>query len=335
MPAATQQVESEISPHLRAAVVAEVRKGLFNNFSKHLELQQQKTLAPWLFYDAAGSVLFEEITELPEYYLTRTEREIFTAHADEMIAAAAQGSRLSIAELGAGTAAKTGLLLAAAARAQGSVLYQPVDVSPTALAEAKTRLEDSLRGVQVAPQVADYTRGPILFERDSRQLVLYIGSSIGNFDPASAIALLSNLRSQLQPGDALLLGTDMVKDRATLLSAYNDVAGVTAAFNLNVLARLNRELGADFDLRRFRHSAIWNAQCSRIEMHLQSTVHQRVSFPSVGEIELAQGETIHTENSYKFTPEAVAGLLQPADFALERVWTNERKWFAVTLARAA
>jgi len=329
-PAAMQDsLALPIEAELRAAVEAEVRKGLFQNFSK------QKSLAPWLFYDAAGSALFEEITQLPEYYLTRSERGIFTAHADEMIAAAARSSRLSIAELGAGTAAKTGLLLAAAARAQGSVLYQPVDVSPTALAEAKSRLEEEITGVQVAPQVADYTRGPILFERDGRQLVLYIGSSIGNFDPASAIALLSNLRSQLQPGDALLLGTDVVKDRATLLAAYNDAAGVTAAFNLNVLARLNRELGADFNLRCFRHSAIWNAQCSRIEMHLQSTVNQHVSFPSLGEIEFAPGETIHTENSYKFTPQAVAGLLQPAGFVLESVWTDERKWFAVTLAVAA
>jgi L-histidine Nalpha-methyltransferase len=310
-----------------------------------------KTLSPWLFYDEAGSHLFEKITELPEYYLTRTERSIFTAHADEIIAHAARTNdsepdpTLTLIELGAGTATKTGILLAAAVRKQGSVVYQPVDVSPTALIEASENIRKNIPGVSVRVQVADYTREGLPLNRlpHTRTLALYIGSSIGNFAPDDAHGVLANLRAQLLPGDTLLLGTDLApgahKDIPTLLAAYNDAAGTTAAFNLNVLTRLNRELGATFNLPNFRHKACWNPTESRIEMHLESLTTQQVHIPATPttpalNLHFAQGETIHTENSYKFTIAAVSTLLKATRFTPTQTWQDPSARFAVTLATA-
>ena len=302
---------------------------------------EPKTLSPWLFYDEAGSHLFEQITALPEYYLTRAERSIFADHADEILAHAAGGKRLTLIELGAGTATKTGLLLAAAVRRQGAVVYQPVDVSETALGEARENIEASIPGVTVNPQVADYTAAPLALERQpgTRVLALYIGSSIGNFNPEDASEVLRNLRSQLQPGDSLLLGTDLAKDEPTLLAAYNDASGTTAAFNLNILTRLNRELGADFRLGAFAHMAIWNPLESRIEMHLESLRKQRVHIPANNgcpayTVDFAPGETIHTENSYKFTATTIAALLAESGFHPSHTWHDAKKLFAVTLATA-
>jgi L-histidine N-alpha-methyltransferase len=328
------------------AVAREARKGL---------TATPKTLSPWLFYDEAGSHLFEEITELPEYYLTRTERSIFLAHAEEILAEAASNhgphpaGKLTLIELGAGTATKTGILLAAAVRQQGSVVYQPVDVSETALAEAADNILTNIPGVTVRCQVADYTREALPLNRlpNTRTLALYIGSSIGNFTPAGSLEVLRNLRFQLLPGDTLLLGTDLApeaggggpKTEATLLAAYDDAAGTTAAFNLNVLTRLNRDLGADFDIENFCHKVLWNPAESRIEMHLESLVAQRVHIPknSSGQaltVDFARGETIHTENSYKFTADAVEALLASANFKVTRSWQDPQHLFAVTLATA-
>jgi len=310
-------------------VAAEVLNGL---------TAQPKTLSPWLFYDEAGSRLFEEITELPEYYVTRTERNILAQHADEMVSAAAGGRDLSIIELGAGTATKTGLLLNAAIGLQGSVTYYPIDVSATALEEARTRLEAELPEVTVEPIVADYTEG---MRQNSaahfgRRLVLYIGSSIGNFSPADAVEVLRGVRAQLQPGDGLLLGTDMVKDPRLLLAAYDDAAGVTARFNMNMLERLNRELDANFNPQLFRHQARWNEQQSRIEMHLESLLSQRVSVSALDlQVRFKLGETIHTENSYKFTDQRVGGLLKRAGFRLRQQWSDTKGWFTVYLAAAS
>lgn len=326
------------------AVAREARAGLS---------AKPKTLSPWLFYDEAGSHLFEQITELPEYYLTRTERSIFAAHAEEILREAARGQgpagKLTLIELGAGTATKTGILLAAAVRQQGSVVYQPVDVSETALAEATENILKNIPDVTVRCQVADYTREGLPLDRlrNTRTLALYIGSSIGNFTPEGSREVLRNLRAQLLPGDTLLLGTDLTpiggpgkhKTEATLLAAYDDAAGTTAAFNLNVLARLNRDLGADFDTENFRHKVLWNAAESRIEMHLESLVAQRVHIPASNgsaalSVGFAQGETIHTENSYKFTPAAVEALLASASFKATRSWQDPQHLFAVTLATA-
>jgi dimethylhistidine N-methyltransferase len=294
-----------------------------------------KKLSPWLFYDRRGSELFEAITELPEYYLTRTEREIFAQYADEILAAAGD-DRLAMIELGAGTAAKTGVLLAAAVRRQERVGYYPIDISVSALEEARTRIGEDLPQVAVRPIVADYTTELNEIPAPAcRRIVLYIGSSIGNFEPADAGALLRNLRGQLAPGDLLLLGVDHIKDRATLLRAYNDGAGVTAEFNRNVLTRIQRELGADFRPRLFRHRVLWNDRESRIEMHLESLVSQEVAIPSLElTVGFRRGETIHTENSYKFTPETVAKLMGRSGFAVRRNWTDSRRWFGVYLAEA-
>ena len=334
----------DVSISTDEAISREARVGL---------MATPKTLAPWLFYDEAGSHLFEQITELPEYYLTRTERSIFAANADEILSEAARGQgpagKLTLIELGAGTATKTGILLTAAVRQQGSVVYQPVDVSESALAEASENILNNIPGVTVRSQVTDYTREALPLDRlpNTRTLALYIGSSIGNFTPGDATEVLRNLRAQLLPGDTLLLGTDLApiaspekcKTEAMLLAAYDDAAGTTAAFNLNVLTRLNRDLGSDFNTENFRHKVLWNPAESRIEMHLESLVAQRVHLPanSFGlalTINFSAGETIHTENSYKFTPAAVQSLLASASFKATRSWQDPRHLFAVTLAMA-
>lgn len=301
---------------------------------------RRKRLPAWLFYDEAGSTLFEAITELPEYYLTRTERSIFAAHAGEMMTHAAQDARLRIAELGAGSAEKTRLLLKAAAERQRTLLYEPIDVSASALDGASRRIEREIPGVKVAPRILDYTDGDghrfHLGDADGeRRLVLYIGSSIGNFEPHQAARLLRRVRAGLEPGDGFLLGVDMVKDAATLLAAYNDASGVTAAFNRNILVRLNRELDADFDPDAFAHCALWNRAQSRIEMHLGSRTAQRVNFGALDlAVEFSPGETIHTESSYKYRPGQAEALLAEAGFAPAATWADDREWFAVCLGRA-
>jgi dimethylhistidine N-methyltransferase len=337
-----------VEPIVNEAVAAEACRGL---------TATPKTLAPWLFYDEAGSQLFEQITTLPEYYLTRTERALFTAHADEIFSTLEcpmsggtspdVGMPLTIAELGAGTASKTGILLRALTRRQPTVLYQPIDISPTALDEAHPTIEQTIPGVTVRPQLANYITDPIHIRREpgSKVLALYIGSSIGNFTPVEARAILVRLRAQLHPGDALLLGVDLApsstKSVATLLSAYNDAEGVTAAFNRNILTRLNLELGADFRPDLFAHRALWNPTHSRIEMHLESQARQTVRIPALSEeltdltLHFAPGETIHTENSYKFTHGSIHSLLNRSGFSPARAFTDPRDLFAVTLATAS
>ena len=363
------------------AVELEARRGL---------TQPQKSLAPWLFYDEAGSELFEQITELPEYYLTRVERALFTAHATQIFAELGLGTRdngaqtresqpngpsphgatsdlfedavkgirsapipfprsLTVVELGAGTASKTGILLRTLIKLQREVVYQPVDISPSALAEAQAQLAN-ITGLTVRSHLANYVsqRFRIVRPAGARVLALYIGSSIGNFSPSEAREILVRLRAQLAPGDALLLGADLApslagtdppKQISTLLAAYNDAAGVTAAFNRNVLDRLNRDLGANFDVDQFTHRAIWNAARSRIEMHLVSLERQTVILPRSAAgpglpVHFAAGETIHTENSYKFTPAALAALFEAARFKPKRTFTDLNNLFSVTLACA-
>src|SRR5580692_5329642 len=295
-----------------------------------------RSLVPWMLYDAEGSRLFECITTLPEYYPTRTERDIFANYAEAIIAATgSDGPRpLRVLELGAGTAAKTGILLTAATRLRDEVTYFPVDVSSDALDAACDSIGCLLPDVHLEPMVANYVTHPPKLERfHGTTLAMYIGSSIGNFSPEEARGILCNLRSELSAGDALLLGTDMVKDEATLVQAYDDRDGVTAAFNLNLLHRLNRELGANFDTGCFRHRARWNGTESRIEMHLESTRDQWVDIPAAQlRMEFAAFETIHTESSYKFTYGTLGALLDDAGFTIERTWTDPQQWYALTLA---
>ena len=298
-----------------------------------------KTLAPWLFYDERGSQLFERITAVPEYYLTRIERRLLLEHGTEILALAAGAAHLTLLELGAGSASKTGLLLQAAVKRQGTVLYQPVDVSSSALEQAAASIAGHIPGVTVQPQVANYVTGTFTLERaeGERALALYIGSSIGNFTPQEARGILRNLREYLQAGDSLLLGVDLApgehKSIASLTAAYNDEARVTESFNKNVLIRLNRELDGDFDVECFAHRARWNADESRMEMHLESLIAQTVRLAGRRFV-FAEGETIHTENSYKFTGTRLAQLVKTAGFAPRRLWQDSGHSYALTLAEA-
>ena len=298
--------------------------------------KRPRSLVPWMLYDAEGSRLFECITTLPEYYPTRTEREILANYGPAIITATGSDSSrpLRLLELGAGTAAKTGILLRAATRLRDEVIYIPVDVSSDALDEAAESIGWLLPDVQLQPMVANYVTHPPKLERfNGTTLAMYIGSSIGNFSPTEARGILRNLKSELRTGDTLLLGTDMVKDEATLVRAYDDREGVTAAFNLNVLHRLNRELGANFDTGCFRHRARWNRVESRMEMHLESTRDQCVNIPAAQlSVEFAALDTIHTESSYKFTRKTLGALLDDAGFTIGETWTDPRQWYALTLA---
>ena len=309
----------------REALIDEVWRGL---------RKRPRSLVPWMLYDSEGSRLFERITTLPEYYPTRTERDILTNYAEPIITAAGSdySQPLRLLELGAGTATKTGILLEAATRLRNEVIYLPVDVSSDALDAACDSIGCLLPNVQLQPMVANYVTHPPNLERfKGTTLAMYIGSSIGNFSPREARTILRNLRSELRAGDALLLGTDMVKDEATLVRAYDDRDGVTAAFNLNILHRLNRELGANFNTGCFRHRARWNRAESRMEMHLESTRDQSVDIPELS-VQFAAFETIHTENSYKFTRRTLGALLDDAGFGIQQTWTDLRQWYALTLA---
>jgi dimethylhistidine N-methyltransferase len=311
----------------REALTREVRRGLIG---------RPRSLSPWMFYDAEGSRLFERITTLPEYYPTCTERAILAGYADAIIAAAHgdRSSPLLIVELVAGTASKTCILLEAASRVSDDVAYVPVDVCPGALELACQNVACSLPEVRIQPIVRNYVTHPLQLEPfDGTTLALYIGTSIGNFSPEEARLILRSMGTQLQIGDALLLGTDMVKDEPTLLAAYDDPEGITAAFNLNILHRLNRELGANFDPACFRHRALWNSAESRIEMHLESVQEQGISIEHADlDLHFKQGETVHTENSYKFTDRGIRTLLRDVGFEIRGAWKDCRGWYTLTLA---
>ncbi len=295
-----------------------------------------KSLPPWLFYDERGSQLFEALTRTPEYYLTRTEGAIFQAHAEEIMEAA--GAPQTIIELGAGSAEKIPALLAAALTLRSKVTYIPIDVCAPALESAADHICRRFPTLRCRPIVANYVSGlprqaTARTKSGGPKLVLYIGSSIGNFDPPEATAILARIARSLSPGDSLLLGVDHVKDESALFAAYNDEAGITAEFNLNMLARLNHEAGTDFCLDEFRHLALWNPVKARIEMYLESLRAQRVTMEEVFEIDLAKGERIHTENSYKFTPAKVRQLLDTTGFRVQHDWRDEQDWFGVYLAQ--
>ena len=307
----------------RRAVIQAAREGL---------LRPDKRLPAWLLYDARGSAFFEQITELPEYYPTRTERAILAAHAAEMIEAA--GPPVAVAELGAGTASKTRLLLSALLEQQDGAVYVPIDVSPSALNLAKAALA-RFRRLSVHPVVGRYPEDlGVLDAIPGRRLLLFLGSNLGNYDPEPAASLLSAVRARLRPGDAFLIGTDLRKSGRILVPAYDDAAGVTARFNKNVLARLNTDLGGDFDLQSFRHVVRWNAAASRVDLYLESLGAQQVRLRALSTvIRFAAGERIHTESSYKFTRQGVRALVAAAGFRWERSWQDERRWFAVHLVR--
>jgi L-histidine Nalpha-methyltransferase len=321
------ELDSQPLTGARMEIIREVQDGLRS---------RPRTLKPWMLYDDAGSFLFEQITDLPEYYPTRTERSLLSRHASAILASVADGSRpLRVVELGAGSASKTCLLLAAAAHMHIEVVYMPLDVSSDALDIACESIQNAFPKVLLQPLVVNYVDSPPQLEEfDGSTLALYLGTSIGNFTPRESRTILRNLASQLGNRDAFLLGTDLVKDESLLVAAYQDSQGVTAAFNLNILHRLNKELGADFDPTGFRHCARWNPSESRIEMHLESTRSQLIRIPGAGlELNFRPGETIHTENSYKFTDETLSALLCDSGFTAEMSWKDADQWYALTLSR--
>jgi len=292
-----------------------------------------KRLAPIYFYDERGSQLFDAICELPEYYVTRTETQILEQHAAEI--AACIGPDALLVELGSGASTKTRLLLD---RLPDLAAYVPVDISRTHLMAATHRIEDAYPNLEVLPACADFTR-PFSLPRPqrtpSRVVVFFPGSTIGNFDPPAAIELMKVMRAMATPrlgvaaaNAGLVIGFDLVKDPAVLVRAYDDTAGVTAEFNLNVLRRLNRDLGANFDLDAFRHQAVWVPEAGRIEMRLISTERQTVSV--AGElIPFEADEPIITEHCHKFTAERFAEQAGAAGWVERQTWTDPRHYFDV------
>jgi L-histidine N-alpha-methyltransferase len=304
-----------------ASLRADVRAGL---------TATPKSLPPKWFYDERGSELFDKITLLDEYYPTRAEREILAASAAE-IAAATRSSTL--VELGSGTGDKTILLLDALAGAGQLAEYVPVDVSESALVTVSSRMLARYQDLRVHAVLSDFTEHLGFPDPSGPQLVAFLGGTIGNFLPAERAEFLASLRAQLRDGDALLLGTDLVKDPAVLIAAYDDAAGVTAEFNKNILRVINSELDGDFDLDQFDHVAIWNAENEWIEMRLRSAADQRVLLRAIDlSVQFTAGEEMRTEISAKFRREGVAADLATAGLELRSWWTDAEARFGLSLS---
>jgi dimethylhistidine N-methyltransferase len=287
----------------------------------------RKAIPPKWLYDARGSALYELICEQPEYYPPRIETALLERHGREI--AEAIGPDALLFEYGAGSARKTALLVAAMTR---PAAYVPVDISREALLGAAEALGRRFPRLAIRPVVADFA-GPVALPLDApcaRRVAFFPGSTIGNLDPPEAVAFLHRMKVQAGKGGALVIGVDLPKDEATLVRAYDDARGVTAAFDLNLLARINRELDGDFPLSAFRHRSRWDARLSRVEMHLEAT-EPLVTHAAGATFAFAAGETIHTESAYKWEPRAFDALAAIAGWRAERTWTDERAWFAVKL----
>jgi L-histidine N-alpha-methyltransferase len=309
--------------NIGAGFATEVRAGLS---------KAQKELPSRYFYDQVGSALFDAITVLPEYGLTRAEERLLRRHAEEI--SRWLPVRVAVAELGSGSGRKTKPILEAIASSRDSVSYCAIDVSNAAL-DACCRQLESLRGVEVNGLEYPYLEGltELCDRRSSEEclLVLFLGSSIGNFDRGEAVRFLRGVHERLRPGDALLLGADLVKPASQLVAAYDDAAGVTAAFNLNLLARINRELGGDFNLRNFRHEARWNEAEARIEMHLRSLGRQTVEICDGSSFAFEAGETIWTESSHKYEGAELRHLAAQTGFTPVTRWVDTEWPFAESL----
>lgn len=292
--------------------------------------QDQKAIPPKYFYDAAGSRLFDAITRLPEYYLTRTEVDILRANQAAIAARARPGA--CVVEYGSGSSVKVRILLDACQPAA----YVPVDISKDHLAKSAREVFQDYPVLAVYPTCADYTAPFALppLVAGLPRVAFFPGSSIGNFDPEAADAFLRNTASALNSGDCFIVGVDTKKDRSVLLPAYNDDAGVTASFNRNLLLHLNAALGANFDPRGFEHRAVYNAAAGRIEMYLDAR-HEQVVTVDGETIRFAPGESLHTENSYKYAPDEFVAKAEEAGFERLALWQDARRYFMVLLLRAA
>jgi dimethylhistidine N-methyltransferase len=289
-------------------------------------------LSPKYFYDDLGSTLFEAITRLPEYYLTRVERDLLASYGREIVASLPVPREL--VELGSGSALKTELLIAALLERQSSLVYHPIDISADALVESSRGLLGAHPGLRISAHAGDYFS--LLAERNlgttDPVLALYLGSNIGNFEPADAKRLLHLLSAALRPGDALLIGYDLKKDAQILELAYDDRTGVTAAFNKNLLARMNRELGADFDLDAFAFRAVYDRTRGAIDSYLVAQRTLDVRIPAAGiTVPFGKGEAIHTESSYKFSPEDIAAIAGNCGFRAYRTYTDAAGRYALGL----
>jgi L-histidine N-alpha-methyltransferase len=290
------------------------------------------SLSPKYFYDDLGSALFEAITRLPEYYLTRVERDLLATYGRE-IAGALRGP-LELVELGSGSALKTRLLIDAILERQPALTYHPIDISADAVTESSLALVGAYDSLRVIAYASDYF--PLLREKrlvtHGRVLALFLGSNIGNFEPGDARELLRLLAAARHPGDGLLIGYDLKKDPSILELAYDDPTGVTAAFNKNLLARINRELGGDFDLAAFRFAARWNEECGAVQSFLVSERAQRVRIPASDlTVDFADGDEIHTESSYKFTHEQIVALAAQCGYAEKKTYTDAAGRYALSL----
>ncbi|MGH9028207.1 MAG: L-histidine N(alpha)-methyltransferase [Acidimicrobiales bacterium] len=305
---------------LRSALVEDARSGLGS---------EPKCLSPVWFYDERGSGLFDAITRLPEYYLTRAERRLLIDNARDIAEGAAPDT---LVELGAGTCEKTRVLLDAMRDARTLRRYVPLDVSDVTLWEAATALAEDYDGLAVHAVVGDFLRHVEKVPSEGRRMIAFLGSTIGNLDPEQRRKFLFDLDCVMTHGETLLLGTDLVKDPQRLLAAYDDAAGVTAAFNKNVLLVLNKELGADFDPSRFEHVARWDEDESRIEMRLRSTEEQVVRVSGLDmSVRFGDGEEMRTEISSKFTREGIGAELYESGFEVQAMW-EDPEGFLLTLA---
>lgn len=292
----------------------------------------RKHLLPKYFYDELGSALFEAICALPEYYLTRAEAEILERYAPEMLEAL--GDPVEIVEFGSGSAQKTRTLLAAALARQDRVSYHPIDISPSALIASSAALVAEYDRLDVTAYASDYFEvlASARLSTAGRVLALFLGSNIGNYDPAAARALLRAMSSAFKPGDALLLGADLKKDATVLELAYSDPTGVTAAFNKNLLARIDRELGGHFDLDAFEHVARYDAERGAVDSFLVARRGMTVAIDALAiDVRLTTAESIHTESSYKFDESDIARLALESGFRVARRWTDDARQFAVSL----
>jgi dimethylhistidine N-methyltransferase len=287
------------------------------------------------FYDREGSLLFEAICELPEYYLPRAEREILRARGAQLVSLLP--GEVTLAELGSGNAAKTRLVIEALLARQASLCYVPVDICRSVLEDSARQLLADYARLEIIAVAGEYHEGlRHLKPAGARaRLILWLGSNVGNFDRAEAGQFLRSVRETMAPSDRMLVGIDLRKDAAVLERAYDDAQGVTARFNLNLLARVNRELGGHFDLGQFRHRAVYAVEVGRVEMYLVSMRAQRVAMDQLGlQVELAEGETIHTENSYKYSTAEIMALAAAAGLRLERQWFDRERRFSLNLLAA-
>ena len=316
---------TSIAGRTEASLHAELLRDVARGLSR-----AQKELPPKYFYDRRGSELFDEITRLPEYYLTRTERALLDCWSTPLMTALGPAA---LVELGAGSADKTRLLLDAMVYADRGELYVPIDVSAEFLEDSATRLRAEYPTLGIEPVVGDIAE-PLALDPSLPQpaLIAFLGSTIGNFDAHGARDLLANVANAMRPGDSFLLGADLRKDPAIIEAAYNDSQGVTAEFNLNVLRVLNRDLGADFDLATFEHRAFYDRTLHRIEMHLVSTDDQTVHIPGVGAVSFAGGESIRTEISCKYDRTSLTEMLGGAGMRIDRWISDAATSYALVVA---